>query len=74
MARGFMSFMPDLDITRAIERVGLKVKPVLGPFGAKTGEFDWYFYANENTVVVSGPKHLTALTRQGPGVGGGALC
>jgi len=31
MARGFMSFMPGFDITRAIGRVGLKVGPVLGP-------------------------------------------
>ena len=31
MARGFMSFMRGIDITRAIGRVGLKVKPVLGP-------------------------------------------
>jgi len=31
MARGFMSFMQGVDITRAIGRVGLKVKPVLGP-------------------------------------------
>ena len=31
MARGFMSFMRGVDITRAIGRVGLKVKPVLGP-------------------------------------------
>ena len=22
---------------------------------------DWYFYANENIVVVSGPKHFMAL-------------
>jgi len=31
MARGFMSFMRGVDITRAIGRVGLKVEPVLGP-------------------------------------------
>ena len=31
MARGFMSFMWGIDITRAIGRVGLKVEPVLGP-------------------------------------------
>ena len=31
MALGFMSFMRGLDITLAIGRVGLKVKPVLGP-------------------------------------------
>ena len=31
MARGFMSFMWGVDITRAIGRVGLKVEPVLGP-------------------------------------------
>ena len=31
MARGFMSFMLGVDITRAIVRVGLKVEPVLGP-------------------------------------------
>jgi len=31
MARGFMSFMLGVDITRAIGRVGLKVEPVLGP-------------------------------------------
>ncbi len=30
MARGFMSFMGGIDITRA-GRVGLKVEPVLGP-------------------------------------------
>ena len=30
MARGFMSFMQGVDITRAIGRVGLKVEPVLG--------------------------------------------
>ena len=31
MARGFMSFMRGIDITRAIGRIGLKVEPVLGP-------------------------------------------
>ena len=31
MARGFMSFLRGVDITRAIGRVGLKVEPVLGP-------------------------------------------
>ena len=31
MARGFMSFMRGVDITRAIGRVSLKVEPVLGP-------------------------------------------
>ena len=31
MARGFVSFMRGVDITRAIGRVGLKVEPVLGP-------------------------------------------
>ena len=31
MARGFMSFMRGVDITRAIGRFGLKVEPVLGP-------------------------------------------
>ena len=31
MARGFMSFMRGVDITRAFGRVGLKVEPVLGP-------------------------------------------
>jgi len=31
MARGFVSFLRGVDITRAIGRVGLKVDPVLGP-------------------------------------------
>jgi len=35
MALGFMSFMPGLDITWAIGRVGLKVSPVLGPKQAR---------------------------------------
>ena len=30
---------------------------------------DWYFYANENRVDVSGPKHFMALTLHGPSVG-----
>ena len=31
MAQGFMSFMRGIDIKWAIGRVGLKVKPVVGP-------------------------------------------
>ena len=30
-------------------------------------QFDWYFYANDNIVVVSGPKHFTALSQVGGG-------
>ena len=58
MARGFMIFMRGIDITRGIGRVLLKVEPVLGPEIARA-------YANENIVVVSGPKHFMALNQVG---------
>ena len=42
MARGFMSFIRGVDITRAIGRVGLKVEPVLGPeFTRATASAIW---------------------------------
>jgi hypothetical protein len=47
MARGFMSLMRVVDITRATGRVGLKVEPVLCPrvrFGPKTGEKRYIFF------------------------------
>ena len=46
MARGFMSFMRGVDITRAIGRVGVKVEPVLGPKQARLSNqpFQWPKY------------------------------
>ena len=66
MAQAVMILLQGKDITRAIGRVGLKVEPVLGPVGPKQArQFDWYFYAIENRVDVSGPKHFTALVWSG---------
>ena len=43
-----MSFMQGVDITRAIGRVGLKVKPVLGPEIAQNRRD---FHTNTNTLL-----------------------
>ena len=51
MAQGFLSFMRGIDTTRAIGRVGLKVKPVLGP----------EIWAQNRRVTFYPPMHVHVL-------------
>ena len=60
MLLGFMIFMRGVDITPAVERVGLKVEPVLGPETARaTASAIWA--QNRQEARVNGPRNVNTL-------------